>query len=195
MAMGACASASPSKDLYTEEMPAAAPMQPSMEGAREFADNGVIAQSAEPSAERMVIKNANLTIVVDDPSVSLDKITAMAETMGGFVVSANVYTSQTESGLEVPRGAITVRIPAERLNEALERIEAESDRDPLTKTLDSQDVTRDYTDLQSRLRNLESAEAQLTEIMGSATKTEDVLSVYNRLVEVREQIEVIKGQI
>jgi Flp pilus assembly protein TadB len=44
------------------------------------------------------------------------------------------------------------------------------------------------------LRNLEAAEAQLTEIMGSATKTEDVLSVYNELVRVREQIEVIKGQ-
>jgi len=81
------------------------------------------------------------------------------------------------------------------LNEALERIRLESDRDPLSESTNSQDVTREYTDLQSRLRNLEAAEIQLTEIMGSAAKTEDVLNVYNNLVQVREQIEVIKGQI
>lgn len=196
MLLGACASAAPTADLYSGEMPAAAPMEPAMEeSGREFADYSTNTQSTGQSVERMVIKNANLSIVVDDPSVSLDQISAMAEEMGGFVVNANLYTSQTESGVEVPRGAITIRVPAERLNEALERIQAQSDREPLSKNMDSQDVTRDYTDLQSRLRNLENAEAQLTEIMGSATKTEDVLSVYNRLVEVREQIEVIKGQI
>jgi hypothetical protein len=40
----------------------------------------------------------------------------------------------------------------------------------------------------------QAAEDQLTEIMGSANRTEDVLAVYNQLVQVREQIEVIKGQ-
>jgi hypothetical protein len=49
-------------------------------------------------------------------------------------------------------------------------------------------------DLESRLRNLESAEKQLTEIMDSATKTEDVLNVFNQLTQVQEQIEVVKGQ-
>jgi hypothetical protein len=44
------------------------------------------------------------------------------------------------------------------------------------------------------LRNLESAEEQLTAIMEQAWETEDVLTVYNRLVEVQEQIEIIKGQ-
>ena len=193
--LSACASAAPEKAMLTAEMPAAAPMEVVEEGSRGLADYEYATQSSSPAAERIVIKNANLTIVVDDPSSSLDKINAMADEMGGFVVSANLYTSQTESGQEVPRAAITIRVPAERLTEALERIQAESDREPLNKTIDSQDVTRDYTDLQSRLKNLESAEAQLTEIMGSANKTEDVLSVYNRLVEVREQIEVIKGQI
>lgn len=193
--LSACASATPAPEMSVAEMPPAAPMEAFAEGARGLADYNTSTQSSGQSAERIVIKNANLSIVVNDPSISLDKIGAMADEMGGFVVNANLYTSQTESGQEVPRGAITIRVPAERLNEALERIQAESDREPLSKNIDSQDVTRDYTDLQSRLKNLESAEAQLTEIMGSATKTEDVLSVYNRLVEVREQIEVIKGQI
>ena len=145
--------------------------------------------------ERLVIKNANSTIVVDDPAKSMDAIAKMAEEMGGFVVAANLYHNQLEGGLEVPGASITIRVPAEKFDSALQRIRGESEREPLTETINSQDVTGDYTDLQSRLRNLEAAEAQLTEIMESATKTEDVLSVYNELVRVREQIEVIKGQI
>jgi hypothetical protein len=93
------------------------------------------------------------------------------------------------------RASVTIRVPAERLNEALDRIRSESSKPVLFENIDSQDVTREYTDLQSRLRNLEAAEAQLQEIMGSANRTEDVLNVYNQLTQVREQIEVTKGQI
>ncbi len=52
-----------------------------------------------------------------------------------------------------------------------------------------------YTDLQSRLRNLEKTEEQLNRIMEDAVSTEDVLSVYNQLVQIRDQIEVTKGRI
>ena len=49
-------------------------------------------------------------------------------------------------------------------------------------------------DLQSRLRNLETKEAQLQKIMDSASAVDDVLSVYNQLTATREEIELIKGQ-
>lgn len=148
----------------------------------------------QASAERMVVKNAQLSLVVADPPASMKRISDLADQMGGFVVSANLYQERLESGVEVPRAEITIRVPAERLNEALERIRQESNQTPLTETINSQDVTAEYTDLESRLRNLEEAEAQLRDIMDSATKTEDVLAVYNELVRTREQIEVIKGQ-
>jgi hypothetical protein len=79
------------------------------------------------------------------------------------------------------------------LDEALDKIKA-GVGEILSENVSGQDVTREYTDLQSRLRNLEAAETQLQEIMDEASKTEDVLQVYNDLVNVREQIEVIKGQ-
>jgi len=150
------------------------------------------APQAQP--ERLVIKNSSLSLVVDDPVKSLDNISSLADEMGGFVVTANMSETVLDSGAKAPQGNITIRIPAERLTEALKRIKAESKQAPLNESINSQDVTSEYTDLGSRLRNLEAAEAQLTEIMGSATKTEDVLAVYNQLVQVREQIEVIKGQ-
>ncbi len=64
----------------------------------------------------------------------------------------------------------------------------------MSENVTGQDVTQEYTDLESRLRNLERAEEQLVEILEGSYETEDVLSVYNRLVDIREQIEVIKGQ-
>lgn len=188
------ASFAPEYEKGVAEAPAAPPLAEPVERAGE-ADYGATTNISYQTTERVVIKDANLTLVVQDPSESMGSISQMAEEMGGFVVSANMYMQELESGAQVPRASITIRVPAERLNEALSRIKDQSDQDPLSENISSQDVTSEYVDLQSRLRNLENTEAQLTEIMGSATKTEDVLAVYNQLVQVREQIEVIKGKI
>lgn len=145
------------------------------------------------AANRMVIKNANLSIVVADPAQTLDEIMAMAEEMGGFVVSSNLWQTTLQGGATVPQASVTIRVPAKYLDEALDQIKTGAGT-VRSENVSGEDVTREYTDLQSRLRNLEAAEAQLTEIMEDARKTEDVLQVYNNLVEVREQIEVIKGQ-
>lgn len=159
------------------------------------APGGAGVSDAAQTVERIVIKNGSLTIVVPDPSKSMENISAMAEEMGGFVVSANLYKQTISNGVEVPRASITIRVPAERMDEAMRRIKAESKQDALNETINSQDVTSEYTNLQSRLKNLEAAETELTEIMKDARRTEDVLAVYNQLVQIREQIEVIKGQI
>jgi len=142
---------------------------------------------------RMVIKNASLSIVVEEPGITLDSITKLADDLGGFVVSSNFYQIQVDGGLEVPQANITIRVPAEKLDQALAEIKSGAG-EILNETVSGQDVTQEYTDLGSRLKNLENAEAQLQEIMDQAWETEDVLTVYNRLVEVQEQIELIKGQ-
>jgi hypothetical protein len=195
--LGACAtplrSASESGEpgFADESIFAGAPAEEPLPVGEEAIDRS----NAADGAQRIVIKDASLEIVVNSPDESMQAIGEMADEMGGFIVSANLYQTRTSEGQEVPRAAITIRIPAERLDEALARIEAESDRLPLNKNINSQDVTSDYTDLQSRLTNLEAAEAQLVEILESANRTEDVLNVFEELTRVREQIEVLKGQI
>lgn len=181
-----------SSDAQTiSNMPESAP------GSMAPAEESFVSQynAANPQVDRLVIKNGSLTLVVSDPAQSMDNIGRLAEEMGGFIVSANLDKMRLESGAEVPRASITIRVPADQLDEALSQIEAESSQPPRNKNINSQDITGDYTDLQSRLRNLEDAEEQLREIMASATRTEDVLTVFNQLTQVREQIEVLKGQI
>ena len=46
----------------------------------------------------------------------------MAEQMGGFVVSSNSYKSYTNNNIEVPEAQIVVRVPSEKLDDAIEQI-------------------------------------------------------------------------
>ena len=146
------------------------------------------------SGDRLVIMNASLSIVVDDPASTVGAITQFTKGMGGFVVSLNTY--ETYYGPEskpAQQANLTIRVPSEKLDEAMRQIKGMA-VEVKSENMSGQDVTAEYTDLKSRLKNLEAAEKQLQSIMEEATKTEDVLAVYNQLVYTREQIEVIKGQ-
>jgi hypothetical protein len=142
----------------------------------------------------MVIKNASLSIAVDDPSASMDRISRLAEEAGGYVVSADVSQRYFSEGVTAPQATITIRVPAEKLQDTLAQIKSETSLPVITENISSQDVTGEYTDLDSQVRNLEAAEEQLQEILDRATKTEDVLNVFNQLTQIRSQIEVLKGQ-
>jgi len=146
------------------------------------------------SVERIVIQNADLAIVVSDVKGRMEAIQDMAQQLGGFVVSSNLYQSHTNDYVEVPEAQITIRVPAENLDQALEQIKKDV-VEVQNETRSGQDVTAEYVDLQSRLKNYEAAEAQLEEIMNNADGTEDVINTFNQLVYYREQIELVKGQI
>jgi hypothetical protein len=190
ISLAACGAAA----SYESEMPVGAPALADYDTVGMETANTGFSQGVTPTTERMVVKDGQIGLAVDDPSVSAGRIQEMAEAMGGYVVALQMYQTTLENGLQVPQGYITVRVPSERLNEAIEKIKAETDQPVLSENINSQDVTAEYTDLSSRLRNLESAEEQLQQIMEEAVKTEDVLNVYDQLVSTREQIELIKGQ-
>ena len=166
----------------------------SMEEYSRAAVDGTTAANVEAAArERMVVKNAELAIVVKDPEVSMASISALAEKMGGFVVSSNLYQSYAPSGAMVPEASVVIRVPADKLTEAMKTIKADA-IEVQTENISGQDVTSQYVDLESQLKNLEAAEEQLMAIMKEATDTEDVLNVFNQLTSIRGQIESIKGQ-
>jgi len=179
-----------------EIMPGAPMEAPAPEPATDFASNASGGGAGfEPAAvERLVIQNADLSIVVIDPEAKMDEISKMAESMGGFVVSKNVFQTTTGNNLKVPEGNITVRVPAEKLEQALEQIKADA-VEVQTENRSGQDVTREYVDLKSRLKTHEQAAEQLSKILDQKTESAEVIEVFNQLVYHREQIEILKGQI
>ncbi|MFZ5857030.1 MAG: DUF4349 domain-containing protein [Chloroflexota bacterium] len=179
--------------VYVEESSYAAPEAPLPQGTMPAEDKSNGGNVDAAARERLVIRNADLSIVVKDPETSMTSISKLAEEMGGFVVSSNLYQTYTNNGLPVPEASIVIRVPAEKLNDALEKIKADA-VEVQSENQSGQDVTSEYVDLESQLKNLEAAERQLTEIMSKAEKTEDVLNVFNQLTSIRGQIESIKGQ-
>jgi hypothetical protein len=179
-----------------QELPAAeAPMPADAIAAQSNkATSSTTVENYAAQQKRLVIQNADLTIVVTDPEAKMKAIAKLAEGMGGFVVSSNLYQTKAPNGLRVPAGSIVVRVPSEQLDQALTQIK-DGVVEVQSENRSGQDVTKEYVDLTSRLKNLEAAEAQLTKILENADKTEDVLNVFNQLTSIREQIEVVKGQI
>jgi len=170
-----------------------APGAPPSNTAAKAADqsSGAVAQAAD----RLVVKTANLSLVVNDPSDAVQKISALATGMGGFVVSSNTTEASVDSqGNKIMQASLTVRVPSGQLDAALAQIRGMA-VEVKSVNVTGQDVTAQYTDLQSQLNNAEAAEAKLQQIMDAATKTEDVMAVFNQLVAVRLQVEQLKGQI
>lgn len=153
-----------------------------------------ISSAASTNPDRLVTRNADLSIVVRDVPTRMQAIAQLAESMGGFVVSSSTYETTTNNGVTAPQGQIVIRVPASRLQEALTTIKKDTVDVP-NESQTGQDVTDQYTDLQSQLKAKEAAAAKLTEIMSAATKTEDVLAVYTQLQQINTEIEVLKGQI
>ncbi len=144
--------------------------------------------------ERMVIENADLAIVVTDPKTRMAEISKLASEMGGFVVSSNIYQSFTNMGTEVPEASIMIRVPSQRLDEALDKIK-QGAVDIDYENRSGQDVTNIYVDLQSQLKAKQAAEAQLLKILEKAETADDVLAIYLQLESIQTQIEQLKGQI
>ena len=175
------------------EVPAAEAPAPAFDsaGSPELFNSPELAAQAQ---ERLVIENADLAIVVKDPKGRMSQIAALANEFGGYVVSSNLYQSYTSAGVEVPEATIVIRVPAERLDDALTRIK-EGAVDIDYENRSGQDVTSQYVDLQSRLKAKQAAEAKLLEIMEEATRAEDVLAIYLQVQSVQTEIEQLKGQI
>jgi len=171
---------------------------PNAAGAPSMTDNAQTVVSAEAVAvNRLVIQNADVAIVVADVKARTKLIEALAVKLGGHVVSSSQFqTSVYNSGqsVNVPEAQMTIRVPSDQLDAALAAIE-DGAVEVQSESRSGQDVTAEYIDQQSTLKNLEATEAQLTKILESATTTQDVLDVFDQLTSIRGQIEVVKGQI
>ena len=161
-------------------------------------ERGIVDAVGEPARtiERMVIYNADMRIAVESPEDTMQAIIDMAEEAGGYVVSSNIFRTQTDRG-NTPRANLRVRVPAEKLNSIMEEIKALTPNpreDVLSENVTGQDVTAEYTDLESRLRNLEAAEQALVQLMEQARDPQDVLDVFGELTYYRGEIEIVKGR-
>ena len=142
---------------------------------------------ADALTSRKIIRNGSLELLVNDVGQSITKI-------GSFVTAAAGYVEKsTQSNSGGHSANLTVRVPAARLDQVMAEVKG------LATTVDreaveARDVTREYIDLDARLRNAQAEEAQYLLILKRATTIKDTLEVTEKLSDVRGRIEQMQGE-
>jgi len=174
---------------------------PEMEYAKEATEEGVVADSSgngetqygdtEIMGDRKVIKTAYLEMEIESGKfeATMFALTSLAEQNGGFVSNSQSY-SDSEGNLT--SGNITIRIPSGKYNSALEKVKDMGAIESISSS--GQDITQEYVDLESRLRNYEAQEEILLDLMAESKKVSDSLEVQRELSNVQGEIEMIKGR-
>jgi hypothetical protein len=149
-------------------------------------------RSAQPPFDRKVIRNADLDLEAETPEETQHKITAIAESNGGFVVESSQSSSDLQSAAR-DFVSMTIRVPAEKFEKALDEIRNAGGR-VVSENLKGQDVTEEFIDIDARLKAKKALEAQFMDIMKRASSIQEALNVQGQLAEVRTDIEKIEGR-
>jgi len=196
LALAACGGATASSTA--EQAPGAPMVAPAMDAVAPAAGGGATALEAggapqnAPSGQqdfgRLVIKSADLSLQVDSAREAETSVRAIVARLGGYVVK--VQTSGSDEDLS---STITFRVPAARFDEALAGVQGLAKK-VFSRTVTGDDVTEEFVDLDSRLKNLEATRDRLQAFLDKAENVDEALKVNQSLSEIQGQIEQIKGR-
>jgi len=169
VAVAACSSDSGAPNQLGGGGVGAAPSAPAEEPARGLGSGDAEAPGGNfAPIEQRIVKTGEVGLEVDNVAVVLAEVRAMAVEVGGYVGGSQAGTLDQSA-------SVTLRVPAERFDEVLTRLQV--------------------VDLGARIRNLEASEASYRALLDRAERIEDILTIQGRLDEVRGQIEQLEAQL
>ena len=142
-------------------------------------------------SDRLIIKRGSFSLLVKETLKAVEEAEKIAESLSGFVLSSHTWYSDEKQ--ERMKGEVTIKVPVDKFSEAISQLKGLAIK-TVSEQITGKDVTEEYTDLESRLRNLEATEEQLLEIMKRAGKITEILEVQRELTRVRGQIETTEGR-
>lgn len=177
LSLTACGAAAPSEEMYADmEMPQ---------------ENGLTTDSSGSTSEltdsRKLIVTVNLDAETEDMDALLDWLDDRVASLKGYVEDQSIQNGSIRSGYRYRYADMTIRIPAERVNEFVEEVDDQTNI--VSNSLSREDVTLNYVDTESRLTALRTEEARLLELLEKAANMEDLLKIEERLTDVRYEIE------
>ena len=141
--------------------------------------------------DRMVIRTAQLTVEVQDMESALAHARAIASQAGGYVSASNTRIERQDDQDRMVAD-LTLQVRSDAADSAVSDLRGLGK--VTSETSGSQDVTDEYVDLDSNLRNLQASETAILKLMDKATQISDVMSLQRELTNVRGQIERIQGR-
>ena len=162
--------------------------------------------SGLPATPDRIERTADITVEVKKGSFDAQWTTAfrIAQRFNGQIMSSTrgvpspqlvplEQNQATGSARQPAIGDITIRIPAQNFVNATNALRALGVVRGDTTT--TEDVSQEYVDLQSRLRNLHAEQNVLLALFGRAKTIKDTLAVQGQLSNVEGQVEQITGRI
>lgn len=143
-------------------------------------------------SNRMIVKNADIRLLVEDTNTAIDRTTQIVGDSGGYIVSSRVWF-QDYGEHSLKYASVTLGVPVDEFEKVLSRLRglAIEVRD---ETASGDDVTDQYVDLQSQLTNLEATRERVKSFLDDAKTVDEALRINQELAGLESQIEQIKGR-
>lgn len=159
-------------------------------------DGGGAAEDSEAVAgadvdvrEREVVHTAELTVETAEIEEAADSAKEWADDAGGHVASESVTA---ESGDEGPSASLTLRVPTDRYEDALQELGDLGTQANLERQVE--DVTEEVADVDSRVESAEATLDRLRELVEEADDVEDVLAVESEISDRQEELEALQAR-
>ena len=195
--LAGCGAASKGAGIYdsiTNEMAMAAPMEPMAPMAEEMGiaqDNALTKSESDTSAaipeNRKWIITVNISAETEDLDTLMAALDERIVALKGYVEAQNVYNGSNYSSRRYRNASLTVRIPADSVDQFTADMAGISNVVRSNKNLE--DITLTYTATESRVKSLQTEEARLLELMAKAETMSDLLEIEARLTDVRYELE------
>lgn len=160
----------------------------------EMEAGGTGSQSPEvQDTARKLIRNVNLQVETEEFDDLLSTISRKTESLSGYIEESYTYNGSTYYGRGSRNASLTIRIPAERLDDFLSEISEVSN--VISRNESVTDVTLQYVDMESHKKALLAEQERLLELIEQAENIEDIITIESRLSEVRYQLESMESQL
>ena len=142
--------------------------------------------------DRKLVKTLEMNAETEDLDALLEAVMARVGELGGYVENQRVYNGSNYSSRRSRSASMTIRIPAEELEDFADHMAQNSNIVSRYAYID--DVTLTYVATESRIQALEAEHDRLLELMAKAETMSDLLEVEARLTDVRYELEQVTSQ-
>ena len=156
------------------------------------ADSATGETAIDPQNQKL-IRTVYMDAETEDMDTLLSQVQTRINELGGYVEAKEVYNGSAYNSTRYRNANLTVRIPADRLNEFVDHVGQVSNITSSQETVD--DVTLQYVAIESRIKALETEQQTLLDLLAKAETMEDLLTIESRLTEVRYELENINSQL
>lgn len=139
-----------------------------------------------PEGRKWII-TVNMSAETEDLDALMEALNGKISGLGGYVEDQDSYNGSMYSSRRYRSASLTVRIPAQRVDEFTEEMSGIAN--VVSTNLSREDITLSYVATESRVNALQTEEARLLELMEQAETMADLLEIESRLTDVRYELE------